>query len=98
MSTTALPVLQKPPFGEPCNSCGECCKAAPCMLGRAVFEQDDGLCPGLYVEDGMYQCGLISHPSRYARRQAAIHGEGTLKAAAALLIGLGLRLRCRSGR
>ena len=91
---TTLPVLQKPPYGESCNGCGECCKASTCELGMAVFEQNDGPCPGLEVEDGLYRCGLLLHPHRYAGLQAEIHGEGALKAAAALLIGTGIGCDC----
>ena len=97
MSTTALPVLQKPPFGEPCNGCGECCKEYLCLLGREVFERNEGPCPGLEAEeDGIYMCGLVLHPARYAPTQVALRSEEELKEAATLLIGSGWGCDCRS--
>ena len=81
---------KKPRHGQPCNSCGLCCVATLCPLGRSVFNRTTGPCPALSYKDGRSQCGLIVQPMTFARVRALTHGVAKVAAAAVLLIGAGL--------
>ena len=58
--------LKKPAFGKPCNQCGICCMAEPCLVGAQIFGVEQGRCPAL-LEDkkGTYACGLVKRPAQY---------------------------------
>lgn len=79
-------MLQKPPHGQPCNNCGECCKAELCPLGQLLFRQVEGPCPAL-VDN---KCGLVSHPMRFAPFRTVAHGAQRMSEAAAHCIGAGI--------
>ena len=85
-----IAVLQKPPFGDPCNRCGLCCIQATCFLGKAVFDQKAGPCPALETNGSDYSCGLVNNPAHYAPAQTAVRGEALLSAAARLITGQGM--------
>lgn len=55
----------KPSYGAPCNGCGVCCKAIPCVLARDLIAAVEGPCPALEWEDGRYWCGLLRAPHRH---------------------------------
>lgn len=55
----------KPSFGSPCNGCGYCCKAIPCVLARDMIGAREGPCPALEHDDGRYWCGLIRAPHKH---------------------------------
>jgi hypothetical protein len=63
-------LTDKPPYGQPCNGCGQCCMNELCPLGNAVFKRWDGPCPALESEGERYACGLVKHPERRAGRMA----------------------------
>lgn len=83
-------VLEKPAYGSPCNSCGECCTWEPCPLGALVFKQRIGPCPALEEMGDKRVCGLIVAPQRYQPVRARIRGATVLSQAAATLIGSGV--------
>ncbi len=63
-------IISKPRFGDPCNRCGECCKASMCEFGEQFLEVATVPCPALEIEpDGRTACGLMTHPSRHLRVQ-----------------------------
>ena len=79
---------RKPPHGLPCTSCGLCCMATLCDLGRYVFGKERGRCPAL-EEDGehRYTCGLAKRPKHYVESDRS---EDELQAATLFLIWAGL--------
>lgn len=83
-------MIEKPPFGSPCNSCGRCCEFSPCVLSRSVFKISAGPCPALgRDEDGKSYCGLVVNPRKHAPTRTATHGVATMRAAALTMIGSG---------
>jgi hypothetical protein len=59
-------VLEKPKFGEKCNSCGLCCTIQPCLLAEQFLNCFDGPCVALEEEsDGRKTCGLVKRPAHY---------------------------------
>ena len=56
---------QKSLFGAPCNGCGVCCKAIPCILARDLIFAVEDPCPALEFEDGRYWCGLFRNAHKY---------------------------------
>jgi len=62
---TAAP--DKPGAGEPCNGCGVCCAAEPCVLARWILLQAEGRCRALCWLEGekRYRCGLVTAPQKY---------------------------------
>jgi hypothetical protein len=64
---------KKPPHGDPCTSCGLCCMATLCPLGRKVFGREIGPCPALIWDEGKSSCGLVK---RADEARAARHHEG----------------------
>jgi hypothetical protein len=71
-------MARKPPHGDPCTRCGVCCVATLCELGRHLFGDQPGPCPGL----------LLDGEGRAACAPATI-GDRQHKDAAFLLIGAG---------
>lgn len=55
----------KPDFGSPCNGCGVCCKAIPCVLARDMIHAVEGPCPALEWDDGRYWCGLLKNAQKH---------------------------------
>lgn len=79
---------KKPPHGEPCNGCGECCKAELCPLGYGVFGHVRGPCPALEPAPGeTFACGLVLHPEVHRLANTLEHGRETMVATAKMLIG-----------
>jgi hypothetical protein len=91
----------KPPHGEPCNGCGECCRLELCPLGAVLFDTWRGPCPALYGPVPMYDkatgkpagdaftCGVVYDPGQYAPLRVAVYGAEKLRDAARMLIGAG---------
>jgi hypothetical protein len=93
-------VLAKPALGKPCNSCGLCCIAEVCDLGKELG--DEVRCRALLAHaDGTFTCGLVADPysvlpdDRLApwraidRLAGEPSGEAALKAHFAGLLGAG---------
>ena len=57
--------MDKPKWGSPCNGCGMCCKAIPCILARDLLAAFEGPCPALEFDEGRYWCGLIRNPTQH---------------------------------
>lgn len=58
-----LPILNKPPFGDPCNHCGVCCSLELCDVAEEYFLGSPLPCPALEYREGRFLCGLIVRPS-----------------------------------
>jgi hypothetical protein len=57
---------QKPKFREPCNGCGECCRAGACEIAVQFLDEDsDRACRALEFDGEVYRCGLITNPPHY---------------------------------
>lgn len=83
-------MINKPPHGQPCNGCGQCCMDELCPLAVAVFgEPWERACPALEPNGERFACGLIVHPMVYAMRQTLLHGVALMSAAAGHLTGAG---------
>jgi hypothetical protein len=86
-------MLEKPPYGAPCNSCGKCCQDELCRLGLKIFGPLDGPCPALTrtntEADNSFGCGLILTPQRFAPKATQTYGAQAMSAAAALLCAAG---------
>jgi hypothetical protein len=80
-----LDMLEKPPYGSPCNFCGRCCEDELCGLAKRVFGPRLGPCPALSEYGEGFGCGLILAPERYAPVAASHHGVEAMREAAALL-------------
>jgi hypothetical protein len=80
---------KKPPHGDPCTSCGLCCVATLCPLGRKVFGHELGPCPALMWDEGKSSCGLVREPMKHARLVTMKAGVPAASAAAAHLVGAG---------
>lgn len=83
---------EKAPYGQPCNSCGRCCAAGPCPLGRVIFGQERGLCPALVTirGTGKYFCGLVVAAPSFLPAAVARCGRIQTQSAAAFIISAGL--------
>lgn len=79
----------KPPYGSPCNNCGQCCRDNLCPLGEHVFERWEGPCPALEEDSLGSRCGLVASPRAYAPVRTSRFGARAMSGAAALLIGAG---------
>lgn len=79
----------KAAHGAPCNGCGQCCIAQLCPLAVQLFGDQRGPCPALEPLMFGYTCGLIAHPETYAPQTVLQHGQSTVSAAAARLLGAG---------
>lgn len=77
----------KPPYGTPCNSCGECCRSELCPLGNYLFGHWSGPCDAL-SKDG--RCRVVEAPQEFAPVKAVMVGVERLRQAALLLIGGGV--------
>jgi hypothetical protein len=83
-------MIEKPPHGQPCNNCGQCCAEVLCPLAVGVFgEPWDRQCPALEPDGERFNCGLVVHPMVYAMRQTLLHGAEVMSRTAAHLIGAG---------
>jgi hypothetical protein len=81
-------MIEKPPYGQPCNKCGQCCEDMPCPLGSLIFQQSEGACPALQTnKDGTRTCGLVSEPEQYAPFRTFIVGKEQMQKSASFLIG-----------
>jgi hypothetical protein len=81
-------MIEKPAYGQPCNRCGQCCRAMLCPLGAAVFRRKYGPCPALETQaSSETACGLVAHPGEYRPVQMLMHGAEKMRDAALLLIG-----------
>lgn len=53
-------VIEKPPYGDPCNGCGYCCEEAVCAIGMVAGGPDTvAPCPFLLQQDGRNWCRLV---------------------------------------
>ena len=57
--------ITKPAYGQPCNGCGVCCIATPCLLATDMIGATEGRCPALEWEDGRFWCGLLRNAHKY---------------------------------
>ena len=82
MTPSILPILQKPKFRDPCNRCGECCRASHCQVGVFVFSPSDEYtqCPALEYHDGMFSCGLTLRMDHYIALQWPEEDRGFFRA------------------
>jgi hypothetical protein len=84
---------EKARYGDGCNNCGHCCRAAPqaCALGASVFRtaEGSGPCPALRLLDPSNGraavCGLALDPASYVA--CGTLDQSDLAAAARMLIG-----------
>lgn len=87
-------MIEKPPHGEACNSCGLCCMHEICPLGEILFERSRGPCPTLEWNGVKSACGLVMNPVRYVvlagKARLAGSGRAVLSETAADLIGTGI--------
>lgn len=63
MPATTAP--QKPAYGDPCNGCGFCCLAEPCVLAEEFIGAKEGACPALEWDQGRYWCGLLRNAHKH---------------------------------
>jgi hypothetical protein len=83
-------MIEKPPHGQPCNGCGQCCMEELCPLGVGLFgEPWERRCPALEPDGERFACGLIMNPMVYAMRQTLMHGKEVMSRSAAHLVGAG---------
>lgn len=80
----------KPPYGAPCNGCGQCCREQLCPLGARMFGTWNGPCPAFIGGDGSGFCGLVATPREFAPVRTARYGVEVMSRAALHLIGAGL--------
>lgn len=81
-------VIEKAPYGQPCNRCGLCCLKETCPLGAIVLRKDlHDACPALEFGEAGAICGLAAHPMQYRPIQTMQHGAEAMRDAALLLIG-----------
>lgn len=85
-------MIEKPPYGSPCNSCGLCCENQLCPLGASIFGTWNGPCPALVSEsDGKRICGVVKNPGLYASIANLLkNGASKMSEAALVLIGHGV--------
>lgn len=82
-------MLEKPAYGSPCNSCGQCCQDELCPLGNRIFGPRPGPCPAIAELSSGFGCGLMLTPWRFAPEATSAHGADAMRKAAALLCGAG---------
>jgi hypothetical protein len=56
---------EKPAEGQPCNGCGMCCAAQPCLIAQEFIGATEGPCPAMVFEDGRFWCGMTRTPGAY---------------------------------
>lgn len=97
--------LQKPKFGEPCNSCGYCCTMQPCQLANEFLHCMTGPCIALETENGNATCGFVRNPLGYLFKAAHPHehvsvleapfaAEASNKLSSQIAAALGIGLGC----
>lgn len=79
---------EKPPYGSPCNGCGQCCIAQQCPISTALFGEQE-ICPALEYYGQALGCGLIRNTADYVPDLPAWGGE-LLTEAFGLMIGAGI--------
>lgn len=52
-------------YKNPCIRCGECCRAEICEPAMLLLPGVSPPCPALEKGNGGYDCGLITHTSKY---------------------------------
>ena len=82
--------MDKPPYGSPCNNCGQCCADSLCVIGEHLFGRGRVPCPALETNDGLSSCGLITRPQRYCATRARLYGVDAMKTAALVLTATGI--------
>ena len=84
-------MAEKPPFGSPCNNCGQCCADQLCPLARMVtgLNYDAGPCPALSFDGDQSSCDMVTHPERWNFAGTLAHGKDAMSKAALFLIGAG---------
>src|SRR5262245_6460254 len=87
-----LPVLNKPPFGDPCNHCGICCTLELCPIAEEHFPGAPLPCPALEYHDGFFRCGMVSRPSYHLG--AKFNADEILSPLMARAIGIGQGCGC----
>lgn len=78
-----LLVLQKPPYKDPCNRCGQCCRRSPCGVAKSLIQAKAGQpCAALETnDDGSTSCGLIVRPFHYAMNASLVRAIGDIRPA-----------------
>lgn len=56
---------EKPAEGAPCNGCGLCCAAEPCLIAQDFLGATEGPCPAMVFAESRFWCGLVVKPSDY---------------------------------
>lgn len=82
--------MEKPAYGQPCNSCGLCCENELCPLAQFVFPRAQAPCPALESDGDRRVCGLVANPVRYAPVRTSVNGADSMRAAGLLGIGAGI--------
>lgn len=83
-------LLPKPRFGAPCNGCGMCCIAEPCLLARETLGATIGPCPALESEGDKRVCGLVKRPAWHIFKESAPeHDTAWLSSLFAQALGVG---------
>ena len=82
-------MLDKAPYGSPCNNCGRCCMNERCPLGVIAFGSGDS-CPALEPNGlGGFSCGLIANPGKHVPQIVMAHGADAVSQSAAFLVAAG---------
>lgn len=90
MLSVTVTLLDKPPYGSPCNSCGLCCIAVQCPVSVALFGEQE-ICPALVQErdSNRFGCGLMVDTAAFVPDLPTWGGEA-LTEAFTHLIGAGI--------
>jgi hypothetical protein len=86
-SASAVALLPKPLYGDPCNGCGLCCIAQQCDISVALFGEQE-ICPAIERAGHAIACGLVRSTADYVPDMTAWGGK-TLTEAFALMLGAG---------
>lgn len=81
---------KKPPLRAPCNGCGVCCIAEPCMIAVTLIPgvRMDRPCPALEWEHGRSWCGMVRRPHYYSEL-ARLGPENEREVSEAIQVDLG---------
>jgi hypothetical protein len=77
----------KPPLGQTCNGCGQCCLAVPCPLGALLSGARSGACKAVRWEEpgNRYRCGAVTAPAEVLRQLLPGFLQGLVRPLAWLL-------------